>query len=186
MKHLIFIIICLSIISCKPECKNVYFQPNDKIWFDKYNVGDKVVFKSQLNDYDTILITKKFIKKPDGNCILFASGGFDREYARIEYEIKKDTFKLHYGWLVQAVADENKDEVPVLRFLNMEFSNQNLPEKKVSSSNPKWENVYTFNESNSNTGYGIYSIIEFEWDMKYGLVSYKNANGEKWSLERKE
>lgn len=189
MKYLILILVCLFIQSCS-DCKNVYFTENDKTWFTNYNVGDKIIFKSQLNDYDTIFITNKVIKEPKGECNPLVSN-FDKDFVRIDYEIKKDTFKLVDDYFIQIAASENlKDASPVIRLLNMEYSNSrnNLPTPKASELNADWKNVYTFNKDNcpySNLN-GRFGLTEFQWDKNYGLVSYKNESGEKWILLKKE
>jgi hypothetical protein len=190
MKYLILIFVCLFIQSCDSDCTNVYFTENDKTWFTNYNIGDKIIFKSQLNDYDTIFITNKVIKEPKGECNPFVSD-FDKDFVRIDYEIKKDTFKLVDDYFIQIAANENlKDASPVIRLLNMEYSNSrnNLPTPKMSELYPDWKNVYTFNKdycpySNLN---GRFGLTEFQWDKNYGLVSYKNESGEKWILLKKE
>ena len=191
MRYLTTILAILILQSCIPDCKNIYFTENDKMWFTNYNIGDKIIFKSQMGDFDTILITNKILDKPKGNCPLFASGGFDREFARIDYQIKKDTFKLIEDYFVQISAnDKLEDASPVIRLFNMEFStfNNELPTQKYSKINSDWKNVYTFNESNCphHDLKGKFGIIEFEWDKEIGLVSYSNEDGEKWIFHRKE
>jgi len=189
MKLSILILLCSIIISCTPKCEKVYFTANDRNWFENYEINDKLIFKSNQNDFDTILITNKELIKPDGECILFASDGYDREYARVEYEIQKDTFKLVQDYFVQIRAnEENKDANPVLRLLNIEFSISNLPKSKPSDLNSDWKNVYRFNENNcpyTNLN-GMFGLTEFEWDKNFGLVTYKNNEGEKWILIKKE
>ena len=176
--------------SCGSDCTNVYFTENDKNWVSEYNIGDKMIFKSQLNNFDTIFITNKIIKKPIGKCNPFVSD-FDKEFVRIDYKIKKDTFKLVEDYFIQIAANENlKDASPVIRLLNMEFSNSknNLPELKESDLNSKWKNVYTFNKDNCpyiNLN-GKFGLTEFKWDKNYGLISYKNENGEEWILIEEE
>lgn len=190
MRHLIIILTCLLLQSCGQDCTNVYFTENDKTWFTNYEVGDKLIFKSQLNNYDTIHITNKIIKEPKGKCYLFVSN-FDKEFARIDYKIKKDTFKIVEDYFIQINANEKlKDASPVIRFLNLEYSNFNhiLPNTKTSEINADWKNVYTFNRDNcpySNLS-GKFGITEFKWDKVFGLVSYENDKGEKWTLIKKE
>lgn len=191
IKYLILTIFCFVIQSCTKDCKDVYFTENDKTWFSNYNIGDKLIFKSQLNDLDTIIITNKVVKKPKGNCITFASGGFDKEFARIDYQIKKDSLNLIEDYFIQINANEKmKDASPVIRLLNLEYSsfNNNLPKTKQSRLNSDWKNIYTFNKENcpySNLN-GKFGLTEFEWDKKHGLVSYENNKGEKWILIKKQ
>lgn len=113
------------------------------------------------------------------------------ESIRVDYEMKKDSFDLVQDYLIQIVADNKKrDATPVIRFLNMEYSNyEHKPLNSIpSESNPKWKNVYIFNENNCPyiRPSGKFGITEFEWDTNYGLVSYKNLNGEKWQFIKKE
>ncbi len=191
MKYLILIFFCLSIQSCAQDCENVYFTENDKTWFTNYNVGEKLIFKSQENDLDTIFIINKVMKEPNGNCKTFVSGGFDREFARIDYKMKKDSLKTIEDYFIQINANEKKkDASPVIRLLNLEFSSFNniLPKTKQSELKTEWKNVYTFNKDNcpySNLN-GKFGLTEFEWDKEYGLVSYTNDKGERWILIKKE
>jgi len=189
MKYLILIIICVIIQSCGSDCTNVYFTENDKTWFNNYEAGNKLIFKSQLNDFDTIFITNKITKEPKGECNPFVSN-FDKEFARIDYKIKKDTFNLVEDYFVQINANEKLDDSsPVIRLLNLEYSNYNhyLPKIETSDLNSDWKNVYTFNKDNcpySNLN-GKFGLTEFQWDKYYGLVSYTNDKGEKWILIKK-
>lgn len=191
MKYIILIFFCIAIQSCAQDCENVYFTENDKTWFSNYNVGDKLIFKSQKNDLDTLLITNKVMKEPQGNCKTFVSGGFDREFARIDYKMKKDALNTIEDYFIQINANEKKkDASPVIRLLNFEFSSFNniLPKKKQSELKTEWKNVYTFNKDNcpySNLN-GKFGLTEFEWDKEYGLISYENNKGEKWILIKKE
>ncbi|GAB1308601.1 hypothetical protein KH5_12840 [Urechidicola sp. KH5] len=190
MKYLILIIIFVFIQSCSSDCINVYFTANDKTWFNNYEIGNKLIFKSQLNDFDTIFITNKVIKEAKGECNPFVSK-FDKDFARIDYKIKKDTFNIVEDYFVQISANEKlENSSPVIRLLNLEYSNydHDLPKTKLSELNSDWKNVYVFNKDNcpySNLN-GKFGITEFEWDKDYGLVSYKNDKEEKWVLIKKE
>lgn len=69
MRFLTLILIFSQIQSCGPNCEKVYFKETDKAWFSYYNAGDKLIFKSQLNNFDTIFITNIIMKEPIGECI---------------------------------------------------------------------------------------------------------------------
>ncbi len=190
MKSLILIIFIAIILSCAPDCKKVYFKETDKFWFSNYQIGDKLIFKSQYNDFDTIHITNKIVTKPIGDCNVFVSN-YIAEFVRIDYEMKKDTFDLVEDYFIQISADDkNRNATPVIRLLNMEYSNfgHNTLKTKPSVMNSNWKSVYTFNKTNCpytdlNADFGL---TEFEWDKSYGLITYKNVKGEKWVLIKKE
>ena len=190
MRLLILLLFFLLIQSCGPDCKKIYFKETDKVWFSNYNTGDKLIFKSQLNDFDTIFISNKIMKEPIGKCNLFVND-YVAEYVRVDYEMKKDSFDLVQDYFIQIAADnKNRDATPVIRFLNMEYSNlMHKPLKSnPSKTNPKWKSVYLFNDENcpyTNLA-GKFRITEFEWDKNYGLVAYENIIGEKWQLIKKE
>lgn len=190
MRNFILILIFSLIQSCGPNCEKVYFKETDKTWLSNYKPGDTLIFKSQFNDFDTIFITNKIMKEPIGECRLFVND-YVAEYGRVDYEMKKDSFDLVQNYFIQIAADNKKrDATPVIRFLNMEYSNlMYKPLKSIpSKSNPKWKNVYIFNEKNCpyTNLEGKFGITEFEWDKNYGLVTYRNKNGEKWQFIKKE
>lgn len=166
----------------------MYFTENDKTWFTNYEVGNKLIFKSQLNDYDTIFITNKVIKEPKGECNLFVSN-FDKDFVRIDYKIKKDSFKIVEDYFIQINANEKlEDASPVIRLLGLEYSSfdNTLPKTKQSDLNTDWKNVYTFNKDNCPYYNSRFGLTEFEWDKVYGLVTYMNERGEKWTLIKRE
>jgi len=190
MKPIILIFSIAILQSCVPDCKKLYLKEADKVWFSNYKIGDKLIFKSQYNDFDTIHITNKVITKPTGDCKVFVSN-YMAEFVRIDYEMKKDTFDLIEDYFIQISAeDENKNAIPVIRLLNMEYSNfgHKSLKAKPSEINSNWKSIYTFNKANCpytdlNADFGL---TEFEWDKSYGLVTYKNVKGEKWILIKKE
>ena len=190
MKSLILILFIALLQSCVPNCKKVYFKETDKTWFSNYEDGDILIFKSQYDDFDTIYITKKIVKQPVDDCKVFVNN-YSAEFVRIDYKMKKDSFDLVEDYLIQIAADEkSRDATPVIRLLNMEYSNfEHISLKtKPSELNTKWKSVYTFNKTNcpyTNLN-GKFGLTEFEWDKNYGLVTYKNEKGESWMLIKKD
>lgn len=185
---IVLIFLFFLVQGCDP-CIKVPLLENEKFWFSNYETGDKIIFKSQANDFDTLLITNKVINKPTGECNPLVSN-FDKEFVRVDYSMKKDTFRVVNDYFIQLSANERNKSLPILRLLNIECSSlkSNLLKLKISEVNPNWKNVYTFNRNNCPymNFNGKFGIVEFEWDKNFGLVSYSNTHGEKWVLFSKE
>ena len=184
-EFLIFIIFISTLSGC---CTEVYFKTDETFWFDKYDKGDKLIFESNNGDLDTVIITNKIIKKPTGECNPMVST-YDKEFVRIDYQIKKDSFKTHKGWLVQHSAEtEDKTALPVLRFINMEYNQWegSLKQSEIQLANKKKVKVFVFDESNCGMNYNQnFRLINFKWSKQMGIVSYENNIREIWRLKLK-
>lgn len=182
---------CFSIVyGC---CSKIPFSKENEFWYSIYEDGDNIIFKSNLEDFDTISIIKKVINSPDGKCNVFVSE-YDEAHARIDYKVKKDTFDIEQNYLVQYTEAINPNSsLPVLRIFNMEFSEyyndgDNLQIINCQSISTGWgdEICFLFNQKNCRLNLSQnFGIIEFVWSKSHGLVSYKNREGEKWEYFKK-
>lgn len=184
IKITLFLISIFILSSC---CTKVYFESGETFWSENYEVGDEIIFKSNRGDYDTLKITNIIHYKPTGDCNILVSN-YDCEFVRIDYSIKKDTFLLETGWLVQHSAEPNdKSSIPVLRFLNMEYNESEGPLKIIKidqGSNPNKE-VFLFDNTNCGMHYNQkFGVINFLWSKEKGLIGYENSSGEKWEIEK--
>lgn len=184
-EFLTYIILMSTLSSC---CTEVYFKNEETFWYSNYEKGDELVFESTNGDLDTLKITNLVIKKPTGECNPLVSN-YDKEFVRVDYQIKKDTFNIHNGWFIQHSAEpENKPALPVLRFLNMEYNQWEGSLKEVEIELPNMKNlkVYLFDESNCGMNYDQnFGLINFNWNKEVGLISYENTHGEIWTLKQK-
>jgi hypothetical protein len=150
--------------------------------------GDEIIFKSNRGDYDTLKITSKIHIKPTGDCNVLVSN-YDCEFVRIDYSIKKDSFQLDTGWLVQHSAEPNDiSSLPVLRFLNMEYNEIEGPLKtiKMDQGSNSMDNIFQFDSTNCGMNYNQnFRLIKFIWSKENGLIGYENRSGEIWKIEKK-
>jgi len=188
MNKTLLAILATLITSC---CTKVEFKKNDYFWFDKYEKGEKIIFLSDKGDYDTIEITETVLNKPTGDCNLMVSN-YDRAFARVDYGIKKDTFKIHDDYFVQQSAElDNKDAIPVLRLFNMEFNDFEgalIPTStKLSTLDKEFLECYVFDSRNCAMNYNQnFGMVKFIWSRELGLIRYENDKGESWEFLKKE
>jgi len=179
-----YLILCFVISSC---CTEVYFKPNEIFWFENYQAGEELTFISNNGDIDTVKITNIHIKKPTGDCSPLVSN-YDNEFVRVDYQIKKDTFEIINGWLIQHSAEPGSEiALPVLRFLNMEYNQQegDLKEEIIDFGNREKVKVFVFDKTNCGMNYNQkFGLVNFKWGINEGLISYQNSTGETWLLKK--
>ena len=187
MKRALLALLTFVFISC---CEKVEFKENDYFWFDKYESGDKIVFVSNNGDYDTISISKTILTKPTGDCNVMVSN-YDNAFARVDYSVRKDTFKMHTDYFVQQVAElGKKDAIPVLRLFNMEFNEHQgklIPTAtNLNTLNREVGSCYLFNDRNCVMNYNQnFGMVNFIWSEELGLIKYENSKGETWEYLKK-
>jgi len=172
-------------------CKKVPFSQSDKFWFDCYVENSKAIFKSNFNDFDTMVIISKVVNVPDGKCNRLV-GEYDQAHANVQYEIKKDSFETDRNYLVQLTQKPGGNKTyPVIRFLNMEFSEYELGVRDlnlrvcpiIGSNFTVVDSCFVFNSENCGMNYGQpFGLQEIFWSKQYGMISYKNSKGEVWLL----
>lgn len=162
------------------------FESEDTFWFEAYKDGDELVFKSNKGDYDTLKIVAVMHYEPKGECNAMVSN-YDKEFVRIDYAMKKDTFDVETNWFVQHSAEPDKKALPILRFLNMEYNEWGGPPRTITGGQGGGiaNEVFLFDSTNCVMTYGQkFGIVNFFWSRENGLIGYENNRGEKWALEK--
>lgn len=159
---------------------------NERYWYELYEKGQKLVFKSNCGDFDTIIIVDKIHNLPSGRCNYLVDDT-SHEFIRIDYKIKKDSFKVLENYLLQLKAEEGDiKSLPILRLLNMEcgyVSGQDWITTQSIFGKREANTLIKFNKEICGMNFnGRYGLTEFTWDKTKGLVEYRNDEDEVWTL----
>ena len=178
---LFIVIICIS--SC---CKELYFDEDETFWTDTYENGDKLIFKSDRNHFDTIFITSKTKFTPKGDCNMLVSN-YDKEGCVIEYAYKHDTIMSDSDLFIQHFKENDGPSFPILRVYGTEFSGEKLKDTTIIlSNNNQLNDCYTFQSKlQYYNGWSNFNLKTFVWSRKIGLAVLIGQNGEKFELYRK-
>lgn len=199
----------LTLSSCNwsSDCNKIEIS---KEWIDVYSVGDTIVLKSNLNNYDTLLVkTKDSSYSP---CNKFELGSnqfqsmsmtlesmFNTELDKCKKQMKKERIILTLG--ARRVANNEFIGVNVynLHFTNStcEYENNDSPvncENLIKLRTSYFEDTiltYKFDKRNTqffngyiNTEYHC-AIKSFHWSKEHGLVQYETEENEVYSLIKK-
>lgn len=174
-------------------CETVPFNPDDKFWFENYSLNDSIIYLSNNNDLDTLVISDVIINEPDGKCNWLEVSQYDQAFARIDYQVTKDSFNTDQNYLIQFSQNPDKENsLPVIRLFNMEFYEDLQRGRKLiktqhflKSKNKLLSDCFLFNHQNCELKYGqSFGMVEFIWSKELGLISYKNNQGETWEYYR--
>ena len=183
-------------LSCSNNkgCVKIGLSLEDKDWFKIYMKNELFLFKSNLNNMDTIKVA--FPIQPDYTvCNKFELGGYQYEENVVVLksvnchglESEFCDIRMHFSKSLQlktdidclksfSVFDLNTDLLKTLSeyqdSVELKYLNKKL-------------NCYTFNYSKRNVSdwnEGIHTLKEFNWSKEYGLVRYELDSGEVYEL----
>jgi hypothetical protein len=187
MKNYILIFIALMLNSC--TCKQVNLTENEKQWLDPYEKGDLLVFKSNLGNIDTIVVTKKVNFYTNENCEWFTIGDTQNQGINIDLKPKKCHNKSYCEGEISIIKSTvEKDTAPFFRIFGLEFSKNTshlIKREIILSTNGKvYNSAYLFQEGLNADNYGNNYMKSFIWDKKDGLIRYESADGEIFEIAK--
>lgn len=197
----VFIALIVGMTACGlPYCKKVKFDENDLMWLNPYEKGDSIIFASNLDRFDTIVVTAKDIFNPS-NTFIFDLRGCncwegDNEFNAIA------SFGLNFidKDIIQKNPNITDGFFSVEKFekgkaAELSFSFCELYPRKISS-----ENDTSILLNNKLIQYCIYirrdecdigqrqsklNIQNYIWSKQFGLVQYTLETGETYSFFKK-
>ena len=188
------ILIFLQSCSFDENCKQIRLSSKDISWFNFYKKHHTICFKSNYNNYDTLLIPSS-ITSDYTPCNKFELGDYQYEEMAVSLKFSKchgleSNFceaTLRFSKHLQ--TNDKKDCLKNFEVFDLSTDMlSNLKEYEDSIQLKKFKNslhCYTFNLSKPHTSAvkGSSSILrEFSWSEEYGLVKYELSNGEIYEL----
>lgn len=183
MKNTILtIFLSLLSISC---CHKVDLTDSEKEWCHPYQQGQILVFKSNRNNFDTILVSRKEMFHTNKGCNI-GIGTAQNEGVQIDLKPKACRTEFYCEVEISIIKDENEDQtLPFFRVFGLEYernyNNSKLIEKTIPSLDRNYKAFYFEKGINCN-GYGNNYLKSFYWSKKIGLLQYESTNGEIFKL----
>ena len=185
---LIYIIIVIFLYSCK--CGQTELSDTEKQWVATYNSGQVIIFKSDLNNYDTLKVTEKRDFYTNCNQVEVGSTKFhvisvdlkpsicrDPNYCEVSIEMEKD--------------EQRVLALPFIRVFGLEYSpaiqSQKLQTTSITltTTNKRYNPCYVFESGVLARSYGNNYLKSFYWDKRDGLIRYTNRKNETFELYKK-
>jgi hypothetical protein len=176
-----------------PYCKKTILSDDEIVWMNPYNVGDKVLFQSSDNRFDTLLITEKKLYNPSNHFIFDLCAcnwveGDNTAHANASYSLrllnynKTDDSFLDGIFLIYKDNDNKKASIS--------FSLSGLYSKdlavysfvNIKIKNKKIDDCIILDHRNSEIGEGQSDIAvqSYIWSKHLGLVQYVLHSGDKF------
>jgi hypothetical protein len=202
-KNSFIVILGLTVVmqSCGlPYCKKFQLENEDLLWLTPYEKGDMIIFRSELDRLDTILITDKDITNPSNTCIFDLRGcnwmEGDNEFkasAGFEFIFIHDTVVQKNGIDLGGIFrikkhEKNRPALPELSLCEL-YSRKNTIYKDTSIFLLKKQIVDCLvlhrDECDIGESQPQLGIKSFVWSKRHGLVQYTIETGEKFKYFKK-
>jgi len=207
---LVFILLLIAISSCNwyRDCKEIPIPKEDTEWFNCYSVGDTVVLKSNLNNYDTLVVITKEIEYTP--CNKFELG--PNQYQSMTIVLKTMCGKVDkcrkeliedkkHNFVMLGLSNKYEKTYRGIDVYNLRFDNSiceretpdsiiycdNITHLKIPFFKDSIE-VYKYDDKNAYSQYPYVnskyscSVKTFHWSKQYGLVQYITENNEIFEL----
>lgn len=209
-----FLPLALLINACNwsSECKKVKISHDLVEWANCYNEGDTIVLKSNLNNYDSLVVNS--IKREYSPCNKFELGPNQYESMIVYFnsiskdveECKQELIKNRFVMLkLGAKKSYNNMEFKGFYVYNLKFDNFICKENESTDSTISCDNrsfispplfkdsilSFKFDDRNAHSRYPYVNseypcaIKSFHWSKEYGLVQYETEDDEVYRLIKK-
>lgn len=184
MKHFFYLIPFILILfnSCFFEgCKVVDLPSDERKLINKYKVNQKFVFKSNLENYDTLIILEH--RESYTSCNKLEVSDYQFNITRLRLVSKR--FKGPIYFLKTATEDVNSIHKSI-NFIDLgnQFERNELNDCIDTIQLKLFKDsitCYTLNTTNSVSDYnGIFRL--FSWSDEYGFLKYETKQGEIFEL----
>ncbi|MDQ6469297.1 hypothetical protein RB619_01490 [Flavobacterium sp. LHD-80] len=183
MKIVLSILLLLLFCSC--DSSDRQFSKDELDWFVAYKKGQIIIFKSNLGNFDTIIVSEttngntiNLFKSRDCKKNIMLTSNFckNRKYCDVEISIDKEEDEL-----------QNFPSFNAFGLYSIDLNNNHAYGQSVTlkMTHRKYTSVYIFelglNAYNLENGY----LKSFFWDKREGLICYENLAGEVFELLKK-
>lgn len=187
-KTILFILGVIILNSC--NCVETNLSKEEKEWFSAYNKGQTIIFKSNLGNLDTIIVTEKLEFHGNKDCNWIEIGTIQNHMMNIDFKPKVCHNEEPYCEGGISISKDGVDEkcFPSFSLFGLYFSklyNKNLPKTesiKLTTNNKTYSLAYHFEDKVNANGFGKNCIESFYWDKKEGLIKYEAKDGEIFEL----
>ena len=187
---LLFVLIII-ICACNNGCIKTHLSNDEREWFSVYEKGDKIIFKSNLGNFDTLVITSVTNDFTNLDCNRMGVGKFQQEFINVRFQPKSWDTMIQYNGGEIAIYKNDPDQYvyPSFKIFGLEYDDvvqkHNFISEKIKlTSNNKSYSVYSFKEEINATNYGKY-LTSYYWNMDDGLIRYVLKKGEIFDFVKK-
>ncbi|MFH6935160.1 hypothetical protein [Flavobacterium sp. FlaQc-30] len=176
---IVLVIILFSIVinSCG-KCVETNLTKEERAWFSVYEKGQTIVFKSNLGNIDSLLVTDKMETFGNKDCNWFEIGTIQNNMLNINLRSKVCKNKDFCEAIIMISKDQpNQEALPFFRIFGLEFSlnsgSNKMITKKVNFDYVELEysDVCYFEDNLNCNSYGSNFLKSFCWDKKGWLDS---------------
>ena len=182
----------MILISCSCKCIKTNLTKDEKQWFSVYKKGQKIIFKSNLGNLDTLSVTDKYESYGNKDCNCNEVGTIQNNMMNIDLQSKI----CHNNSYCISGISISKDQIdqkcfPSFNIFGLYFSQihkETLPTEQwliLKTSGKKCSHVYIFEDGINAKNYGNNYLKSFYWDKKEGLIRYDTSEGEVFELLKK-
>jgi len=189
-KNLLLLLLVIFFYSC--NCVETHLTVDEKSWFSVYEKGQKIIFKSNRGNIDTIEVAEKIETHGNKDCNWIEMGRIQEHIMYIELKTKVCHNYSYCDAEISISKDsEDKNAFPSFRIFGLYFSKlyqkiePQIVSVKLVNSNKIYSSTYHFESGVNADGYGIDCPKSFYWDKNEGLIKYELNDGEVFELLKK-
>lgn len=182
---------CFILVSCG-KCIETNLTTAEREWFSVYNKNDSIIFRSNLGNLDTLVVSEITEGHGNENCNYYGIGTIQPHIMNIILKVKncKSESNCDVGISISKYEVDEKCYPGFYAFglyQNGELKNEEskIENFKLSTNDQIYNNVYHFEEGINARNVTIVFLKSFDWDKKEGLIRYDKSDGEVFELLKK-
>jgi hypothetical protein len=185
--RILLLYLCISISMSACHCDQTELTSSEKEWINAYQENQLLIFKSDLNHFDTLEVTEK--RNAYTNCNMLETG--DTKFHVMGVELKPRTCpdSNYCSVSIEIVKEkQNTLALPFIRAFGLEYSPHIQGDLLIksnitlSSTHKAYDSCYIFESGQNANNSGSNYLNSFVWDKRDGLIRYTNKRNETFEL----
>lgn len=179
----------MLIILASCNCVETHLTDEERIWFKAYEKGQIIVFKSNLGNIDTLVVTNKTEIFGNKECNWYEIGTIQNNIINIDLKSKICRNEPYCTGGISISKDKQDEKsFPSFSFLGLMYSKIYQTEEpimksvKLTSNNKTYPYALYFEDKVNANNFGNNYLKSFYWDKKEGLIRYESHEGEIFEL----
>lgn len=185
MTHKLLIILLIGILVNSCGCVKMELTKEERNWCS-YEKNEYLIFKSNLNNIDTLQVTDRNESYTNKNCNNIEVSFYQLNYININMMLRSQTKTLLLSKI--SIMKDEENSIPKISIFGLKSeipNNGHQPTKhiiKLEEMGKTYNQAYLYEDNISATNIEDGYLDSFYYDQKFGLIKYSAKNGESFEL----
>ena len=186
MKKICIFLLCTFLMTSCVYWGMYHFSNDDLVWLSPYDEGDTILFRSETDEMDTLIVNEKYVKDTYWPFMENEARNVMEAYGFLDIDLWHDSQSFFSGISITKVKEGGlRVSLPFTRIKKVPLESElKMQQKQIGEK--KYTDVFVCTRTDSIFYSKNSPPVQFYlWSKSKGLLEYKYQNGEVYTFYKK-